>query len=82
MGSKRKQPETKKMLVQLDDVIASEDLATKLKVSERSLRNWTKTGIGGVTLEKIKIGSRVYYHKQNVELFIDRLQRNRAKATV
>ncbi len=70
------------MLVQLDDVIASEDLATKLKVSERSLRNWTKTGIGGVTLEKIKIGSRVYYHKQNVELFIDRLQRNRAKATV
>ncbi len=76
MGSKRPQEKPKKMFVQLDDLMTGEKLAAQMNVTERCLRNWTKKGIHGVKLQRIKFGphGRVYYDKKTVELFIAQLQ--------
>lgn len=80
MGSKRKSPSGKNMPVHLDDIsagvvtsaelIRSADLAAKLGVSERSLRNWRKKGSNGARLRRVKLLGEVYYDRRSVENFI------------
>ncbi|WP_201312900.1 helix-turn-helix domain-containing protein [Dyella sp. EPa41] len=59
----------------LADYVSREELAKELKVTTRTLDKWAWLRNGPV---KIKIGSRCYYHRADVNAWIE-AQRHRAQ---
>lgn len=55
----------------LADYITREELATELKVTSRTIDKWAWLSKGP---RKIKIGNRTYYHRQDVQAWIDSLR--------
>ena len=56
------------MTTLLSDYITREQLAEELKVTKRTLDKWAFLRSGP---KKIKIGSRCYYHRQDVLAWMD-----------
>ena len=65
------------MAMAVKELIPQEKLAEILGVTRKTLIEWCKNGYHGETLERVKIGSRVFYEPEAVE----RLAKKTGKAS-
>jgi len=54
-----------------DQWLTTEETAKKLNISPRTLNNSRSTGTG-IVIEFLKIGSRVFYKKSDVDAYIEK----------
>lgn len=57
----------------LSEFVARSDLATQLRISESTLREWGSAGKGPAPT---KIGQKVYYHRDTVRAWLRGLETN------
>lgn len=57
------------MSLDLDHLLTQKELAKLLKVTPKTIREWSLRGVGGRKLERVVLGGKVYYQRQDVEAF-------------
>jgi len=51
------------------DLVPQRDLAKLLRVTVKTLIQWNRKGVNGMTLAKVKIGRHTYYRPIDVDRF-------------